>query len=166
MQPVRQSILLRPRPRPSCAQANVESARSQHDAEEARVAALKARLWRYEDQLLPTPAEDAARKRDVFLEAQAQVELRRAAREQEQAQLRAPPPTPQLSSIDLLGCAGAAERGVTRLQAERALLAENQRLAEERVAAHKAAQQAERAAERADAQLEWWDRTARRRSAR
>jgi hypothetical protein len=165
MQPVRQSILLRPPPRPSCAQANVESARSQHDAEEARVAAMQARLWRYEDSVLPTPDEDAARKRAVFLESQAQMERRRAARELEQAQLRSPP-TPQLSSIDLLGCVSAAESSATRLAAERALQAANQRLAAERVAAQKAAQQAERAAERADAQLEWWDRTAGRRSAR
>jgi hypothetical protein len=45
---------------------------------------------------------------------------RRKQRELEQAQLRSPP-TPQLSSIDLLGCVSAAESSATRLAAERAL---------------------------------------------
>ena len=73
MERVRPSILQR-RPLVSVSRTNVESAALEAHAEHARVARHAARLSQHEAAQLPTAEEEAARKRALWAEAQAQLE--------------------------------------------------------------------------------------------
>jgi hypothetical protein len=92
----------------------------------------------------------------------AQEEQRRRRLQEKQAYFEA---TPQPARTDTFGV-GTVTQASARLATERALLAENLRLAAERQAALQAALQAERAEERANSNLEWWDRASGRRTTR
>ena len=152
MERVRPSILQRPRvSRPS--PHNVESAAREAETEQARVARHAARLSQHEAQLLPTAAEAAARKRELFAEAQAQLEAQAAKREREKQERRGGGAT--LSLGDAVGIV-TSEQAQARVQAERATLAENLRLAAQRAAAQRAARDEQHAAERATT-AEWID---------
>ena len=158
MERVRLSILHRPRyVRPS--PTNAESAALEAQAEEARVARHAARLSRHEAKSQPTAAEAAARKRELFAEAQAQLAAHAAKRERETLERRGGGAT--LSLGDTVGVV-TAEQVHARVEAERATLAANLRMAAQRAEAQRAARDAQRAAERENG-AEWLDRRRRAR---
>lgn len=152
MERVRPSILQR-RPLVSVSRTNVESAALEAHAEHARVARHAARLSQHEAAQLPTAEEEAARKRALWAEAQAQLEARQADRERERLERRGGGAT--LSLGDAVGIVTPAQ-AQARAEAERATLADNLRLAAQRAAAQRAERDAQRAAER-DTADEWLD---------
>ena len=112
-----------------------------------------ARLSQQAAQSQPTAAEAAARKRERFAVAQAQLAAQAARRERETLERRGGGAT--LSLGDSVGII-TAEQAQARVEAERATLAANLRMAAQRAEAQRAARDAQRAAERENGG-EWLD---------
>ena len=113
-----------------------------------------ARLSQQAAQSQPTAAEAAACKRELFAEAQAQLAAQAARRERETLERRGGGATLSLgvSQVGLV----TAEQAQARVEAERATLAANLRMAAQRAEAQRAARDAQRAAERENGG-EWLD---------